>query len=76
MSSELDLVNKHNDLIFLGKDKNWKNMTDTSAILKNIDFLISIDTSIVHLAGSMNKNSLLLLSKPAEWRWAQSNEDT
>ena len=54
LSSELDLVNKHDDLIFLGKDKDWKNMTDTSAILKNLDFLISIDTSIVHLAGPMN----------------------
>jgi len=38
-------------------------------------FLVSIDTSIIHLAGSMNKDCLLLLSKPAEWRWAQSNEN-
>ena len=75
-NSELELINKHDDLIFLGKDKNWENMTDTSAILQNMDFLVSIDTSIIHLAGSMNKDCLLLLSKPSEWRWAQSNEET
>ena len=72
---ELDLIKQHDDLIFLGNDKNWENMTDTSAILQNMDFLVSIDTSIIHLAGSMNKDCLLLLSKPAEWRWAQSNEN-
>lgn len=73
---ELDLIKEHNDLIFLGEDKNWIDMTDTSAILQNMDFLVSIDTSIIHLAGSMNKDCLLLLSRPAEWRWAQSNKDT
>ena len=75
-NSELNLIKKHDDLMFLGKDKNWIDMTDTSAILQNMDFLVSIDTSIIHLAGSMNKDCLLLLSRPAEWRWAQSNEDT
>ena len=41
-----------------------------------MDFIISIDTSLIHLAGSMNKRSLLLLSKPADWRWAEDNNTT
>ena len=41
-----------------------------------MDFIISIDASLIHLAGSMNKTSLLLLSKPADWRWTEDNNTT
>ena len=41
-----------------------------------MDYIISVNTSIIHLAGSMNKRSLLLLSKPTDWRWAQDNNST
>ena len=74
-SNDLDLIKKNEGIIFLGKDQNWEDISDTSAIIQNMDFIVSIDTSIIHLAGSMNKNCLLLLSRPAEWRWTQSNED-
>ena len=34
-----------------------------------MDFVVSIDTSPIHLAGTMNKKSYLLLSSPPDWRW-------
>ncbi len=43
---------------------------DTICILKNIDLLITIDTSIVHLAGVMNVNTWLLLGYGSDWRWS------
>ena len=46
---------------------------DTIHILKNIDLLITVDTYIVHLAGVLNIETLLLLGY-SEWRW--SNEET
>ena len=52
---------------------NDKSFEDTICILKNLDLLISIDTSIVHLAGILNIKTWLLLGY-SEWRW--SNEDT
>ena len=64
------LLNKTSDIIFLGKHTQWRNFDDTSAIVKNMDCIISIDTSLVHLAGSINKNTFLLLSEPADWRWS------
>ena len=73
---DMEIVNDSEDIIFLGSNVNWHNFTDTSAILDSVDYLISVDTSIIHLAGSMNKESLLLLSKPADWRWSQENEQT
>ena len=64
------------DIVFLGKHDKWKDFEDTSAIVENMDFIISIDTSLIHLAGSMNKKSMLLLSKPADWRWTEDNNTT
>ena len=70
------IIDKNENMFFLGNNPHWKNFTDTSAILKNMDYIISVNTSIIHLAGSMNKRSLLLLSKPTDWRWAQDNNST
>ena len=47
---------------------------DTISILKNIDLLITIDSSIVHLAGAMDIPTYLLLGPISEWRWFNNNE--
>ena len=57
------LLSKTADIIFREKP-HWKNFDDTSAIVKNMDCIISIDTSLVHLAGSIDKRAFLLLSNP------------
>lgn len=51
-----------------------KPFEDTICILKNIDLLITIDTSIVHLAGVMNINTWLLLGYGSDWRWSNTDE--
>ena len=63
-------------LVYLGKHDKWKDFEDTSAIVYNMNLIVSIDTSLIHLAGSMNKRSILLLSKPADWRWTEDNNTT
>ena len=64
------ILSKSDDIEFLGQKDQWKDFEDTSAIVQNMDFIISIDTSLIHLACSMNKKAYLLLSKPADWRWS------
>lgn len=49
-----------------------KSFEDTICILKNLDLLITIDTSIVHLAGILNIKTWLLLGY-SEWRWSNKN---
>jgi ADP-heptose:LPS heptosyltransferase len=34
-----------------------------------MDLVISVDTSIAHLAGSLGKPVWILLDRAAEWRW-------
>jgi hypothetical protein len=44
---------------------------DTAAVLKELDYLVSVDTSIVHLAGALDIPAKTLLPERnwAEWRW-------
>ena len=53
-----------------------KNYADTAGFLKNIDTLVTIDTSIANLAGAMGIKTYLLLPYSTEWRWFKDNEKT
>lgn len=41
-----------------------------------MDIIITSDTSIVHLAGSLGKKTFLLLPKLTDWRWKTKGEKT
>jgi tetratricopeptide (TPR) repeat protein len=43
---------------------------DTAALLKNLDLLITIDTSVAHLAGALGIRAWVLLHSGSDWRWA------
>jgi len=49
---------------------------DTASILCEIDLLISVDTSVAHLAGAMGKPVWLLSAYPGEWRWMGQMDTT
>jgi ADP-heptose:LPS heptosyltransferase len=53
-----------------------KDLADTAAIVANLDLVISIDTSVVHLAGAMGKPVWVLLYKSADWRWMLERDDS
>ena len=42
---------------------------DTISILKSVDLLITSDTALAHLAGTMEINTYLILNYNPEWRW-------
>lgn len=42
---------------------------DTAKVLDAMDLVISVDTSVAHLAGALGKPLWLLLPHPSEWRW-------
>jgi len=42
---------------------------DTAALICNLDIVITIDTAIAHLAGSLGKTVWILLAKSSDWRW-------
>jgi hypothetical protein len=43
---------------------------DTAALVANLDLVITVDTSIVHLAGAMGKPTWLMnTAEPGSWHW-------
>lgn len=50
--------------------------TDTAALVDNLDLLISVDTSVVHLAGALNKPTWVLIPTVPDWRWHHDREDS
>lgn len=49
---------------------------DTAALMANLDLVISVCTSITHLAGAVGRPVWTLLNRAAEWRWLHGREDT
>jgi ADP-heptose:LPS heptosyltransferase len=50
--------------------------SDTAAIILNLDCVISVDTSVIHLAGTLNKKAFLMLPFCPDWRWQVDRGDT
>ena len=46
-----------------------QDMQDTAALIAAMDLIVSVDTSVLHLAGAMGKPALGLLSNPCDPRW-------
>jgi hypothetical protein len=49
---------------------------DTAAIVQHLDLVISVDTSVVHLAGAMGKPVWVLSRLDACWRWLRNRLDS
>jgi len=49
---------------------------DTAAILAAIDLVVSVDTSIVHLAGALGRPVWTLVPHAPDWRWLLDRADT
>jgi len=56
--------------------KEFDDFTDTAAAIENLDLVISVDTSVLHLAGAMGKPVWALLPYAPEWRWMLNRQDS
>jgi tetratricopeptide (TPR) repeat protein len=55
---------------------NIKDFADTAALIDHLDMVVTIDTSVAHLAGALGKPVRLLLPLAADWRWLTERIDT
>ena len=53
-----------------------KSLFEISEVMKELDLVISSDTSIIHLAGILNIKSILLLNYNSDWRWFEDKKKT
>jgi tetratricopeptide (TPR) repeat protein len=50
--------------------------SDTAALIANLDLVISVDTSVAHLAGALGKPVWLMNRHNACWRWLCDRDDS
>jgi tetratricopeptide (TPR) repeat protein len=50
--------------------------SDTAALIANVDLVISVDTSVAHLAGAMGKPVWILNAYMPDWRWMLGRSDS
>ncbi len=49
---------------------------ETAALIANLDLVITVDTSVAHVAGGLGKPVWLLLAEDADWRWLEGRDDS
>jgi len=69
--SDKDLYQKYN--INYAGDKNFFELAN---LINSLDLVISSDTSILHLSGTLMKKTFALLPFAADWRWGKSASHT
>ena len=47
---------------------------DSAALVSALDLVVSVDTAVAHLAGTLGRPTWLLLPYVADWRWLQDGE--
>jgi tetratricopeptide (TPR) repeat protein len=65
--SDIRLINMRDHM------NSWE---DTAAIIQGLDLVISVDTSILHLAGALGKPTCALMQYAPDWRWALESNKT
>ncbi len=53
-----------------------KDYDDTMALLACLDLVVTVDTSVGHLAAAMGKPVWILLAHAPDWRWLLEREDS
>jgi Glycosyltransferase family 9 (heptosyltransferase) len=54
----------------------FEDFCDTAAVIDLLDLVVTVDTSVAHLAGAMGKPVWILLPFNADWRWLIAREDS
>jgi ADP-heptose:LPS heptosyltransferase len=59
-----------------GFDTKNGSFMDTAAIMHHLDVIITVDTSLAHLAGGLGRPIWVILPHRTDWRWLQNRTDS
>jgi hypothetical protein len=65
--AERELLDQFNNVTHFGEE--LQSFSDTAAVIALLDMVITVDTSVAHLAGAMGKLLWVMLAYSPDWRW-------
>jgi hypothetical protein len=72
-SDEAELLTSSNIRQFGG---DLADFSDTAALISQLDLVISVDTSVAHLAGALGRPAWISLTHAPDWRWLLDRGDS
>jgi tetratricopeptide (TPR) repeat protein len=74
---ESDLVPLASNSILRDVGAELSDFADTAAVIELMDVVVTVDTSVAHVAGAMGKPVWIVLPfNPHDWRWMLDREDS
>ncbi len=77
-AKEINDVSFRRELFDFGDDLDGdgKAFLDTAAIMMSLDLIVTVDTSIAHVAGALGRPVHILLRREPDWRWLAREKDS
>ena len=72
--TDLDTLQKSARITHFGDD--LADFTDTAAICAAMDIVLSVDTSVAHLAGALGRQTYVILPYVSDFRWLLDRQDS
>ena len=70
-------IDKFKNIIFFKNiDKSENAFIDSIQIIKQLDLVITADTALAHLSGTLGKKTWILLPFVSDWRWFLDNKSS
>lgn len=61
---------------FLDVAADCHDLHDTAQVIAQCDAVLSVDTSVAHVAGALGVPTWIMVAEPAEWRWGRTGSDS
>jgi len=70
------LIDAYGPFMTLDNIGQFESFADTAAAISTLDLVITVDTSVAHLAGAMGKPTWLMMSHDPDFRWGIHDSST